>query len=118
VSLSAIPPNAKEFSLRVYDDRTYTTYDGIIPMPVGFNGFTHLNFTGSTVSLDYRSLKLESNGQVRLSFFSLCCLPFSICLYLFFLLRIRSFLPPILIFWLPKPSKLPTVMLSKLISSW
>jgi len=63
VTRSDIPSNAAQYDLFAYDNRVYTTDEGILPIPIGFNGFTRLNFSSNTLNIEYRSLRLDSSGQ-------------------------------------------------------
>lgn len=64
VTRSDIPPNAAQFGLFAYDNRVYEVDNGILPVPIGYNGFTRLNFSSNTLSIEYRSLALGSNGKL------------------------------------------------------
>jgi len=64
VTRSDIPANAAQFGLFAYDNRVYEVDYGILPIPIGYNGFTRLNFSSNSLSIEYRSLTLGPNGQL------------------------------------------------------
>jgi len=64
VSLATIPSSADQYHLDMYDDRLYDVVGEFWKARIGLNGFAHLNFTGSTLGINYRSLKLDSIGHV------------------------------------------------------
>jgi len=61
--LAQVPPSAKKFRLRVFDDRVYSVQQGAFwKAKIGFQGFSHLNFSGPFLSINYRSLHIDGNG--------------------------------------------------------
>lgn len=54
--ITAIPKAARTAGLMAFDDRTYTVESGLMNVPVGFNGFLQLVFTGPKLKIEYRSL--------------------------------------------------------------
>lgn len=61
-SLAATPPNARSAGLEAYDDRVFATVDGLLKIPVGYNGWTELLLDGPTLTVEYKSLASASPG--------------------------------------------------------
>jgi len=66
VTLSDIPASAAQYQLQAYDNRVYEVDYGILPIPIGFNGFTRLNITDNLLHIEYRSLKLDPKDPTKL----------------------------------------------------
>jgi hypothetical protein len=62
--LSDVPAKAQAYQLKVYDNRTY---QDLVDIAIGYNGFTQLTFNGNTLTAEYRSLTRSLDGDTLLA---------------------------------------------------
>ena len=63
-SHARVPSRAGSAGLELYDNRVYQVSHGMKELPTGFNGWLEFSFQGADVVVDYKSLTLNTTGEM------------------------------------------------------